>query len=249
MKQRADDSVRSSFNGSEKSKTTTRRGPSTNEPPTISAESHTKSVQTNETAFVPCESCAKVQANLKQNADQLINICHYQNLPSQVGKYRSSLNGSQLTGGWLNGPDMDKWLAEQDKDLAKIGKHLEFVSKNNELLKVKLSESEAAGQKYVTLEKELKKTLKDEQELRTIQMKQYEKKIADQKAELQAKIASLETELGQLKAIKVNLEQKFESLKNLNDNNEKIIVELSKISFVYFLVSKFVLTTIRLYDN
>jgi hypothetical protein len=193
----------------------------------ISAEVHSKSVQTNETAFVPCESCAQVQANLKQNADQLINMCHYQNMVSQVGKYRSSLNGSQLAGGWLNGNDLEKWLTEQDKDLGKIAKQLEFMSKNNELLKTKLAETEASMQKFSTVEKELKKSLKEEQELRTIQMKQYEKKIADQKTELQAKITALETDLSQLNAIKVNLEQRFESMKSLNDNNEKIIVELS----------------------
>jgi hypothetical protein len=233
VKQRADDSVRSSINGSEKSSLKQHQQTPkavSSEKESISSEVHSKGVQTNETAFVPCESCAKVQANLKQNADQLINMCHYQNIVSQVGKYRSSLNGNQLASGWLNGNDLERWLTEQDKDLGKIANHLEFVSKNNDLLKDKLSETETAMQKFSTVEKEMKRTLKDEQELRTIQMKQYEKKLADQKSELQAKIASLETELGQLNAVKNNLEQRFESMKNLNDNNEKIIIELSKLN-------------------
>lgn len=108
----------------------------------VSGEVSTKSVQTLETAFVPCESCAKIQTNLKQNADLLINMCHYQNINSQVGKYRASLMSNQLVGGWLSGPDLEKWLIEQDKDLNRISKQLDFLTKNNELMQSKLKENE-----------------------------------------------------------------------------------------------------------
>ena len=194
----------------------------------ISEEVHSKGVQTSETAFVPCEACAKVQANLKQNADQLINMCYYQNIASLVGKYRSSLSGSQLNGGWLNGQDLEKWLAEQDKDLAKIAKQLEFMSKNSEMLRAKLAESEAAVQNALGGERELRKTLREEQELRVIQMKQYEKKLSDQKSEFQAKVSNLEAELATFNTVKSNLEQRLQSVSSLNDKNEKIIIELSK---------------------
>lgn len=81
----------------------------------------------------------------------------------------------------------------------------------------------------VQAEKELKKTLKEEQESRVITTKQYEKKLTDQKSELNGKILSLESELTNLRKIKTSLEEKYEALKNLNDNNEKIIVELSNL--------------------
>jgi hypothetical protein len=81
----------------------------------------------------------------------------------------------------------------------------------------------------VQAEKELKKTLKEEQESRVITTKQYEKKLTDQKSELNGKILSLESDLTNLKKIKTSLEEKYEALKNLNDNNEKIIVELSNL--------------------
>lgn len=77
-------------------------------------------------------------------------------------------------------------------------------------------------------EKELKKTLKEDQDSRAIMAKQYEKKLADQKTDLNGKIKSLEGDLANLKKIKLSLEEKYEALKNLNDNNEKIIVELSE---------------------
>ncbi len=69
----------------------------------VSNEVSCKGCQTNETAFVPCASCAKIQKNLQKNADQLINICHFQNIISNVGKFRSNLISNQLVGGWLNG--------------------------------------------------------------------------------------------------------------------------------------------------
>ncbi len=155
-------------------------------------------------------------------------MCYYQNITSQVGKFRSSLMANQLIGGWLNGSDLEKWLNEQDKDLAKIGKQLEFLTKNNELLKVKISEHESIISKMTQSDKELKKNFKDEQELRHIQMKQYEKKLADQKNELENKIKTLETELNNINLVKKNLDEKYENLKMLNENNEKIITELSK---------------------
>ncbi len=194
----------------------------------ISEEVSSKSVPTHETAFVPCESCAKVQTNLKQNADEIINMCHYQDITSQVGKYRASLMANQLVGGWLSGQDLEKWLLEQNKDLSRISKQLEFLSKNNELLKSKMSENDAKMNKMQSDEKELKKTLKDEQELRSITMKQYEKKMNDQKVEYENKLKLLENELSSLNNLKISIEEKYESLKNLNDNNEKIIIELSE---------------------
>jgi len=199
----------------------------------IADEVSSKGVQTMETSFVPCESCAKVQTNLKQNADQLINMCHYQNITSHVGKYRQSLMANQLVGGWLSGSDLEKWLAEQDKDLSKLAKQLEFLCKNNELLKVKMSDNEALVSKMSTADKELKKTLKDEQEMRSITMKQYEKKLSDQRNELESKLKAFECETNNLNQLKLSLENKYECLKNLNDNNEKIINELS--NFLFFL--------------
>lgn len=194
----------------------------------IADEVSNKSVQTNETAFVPCESCAKVQTNLKHNADQIINICHYQNIQSQVGKYRASLMANQLVGGWLSGPELEKWLAEQDKDLSRISKQIEFLSKNNDLLKSKLNENEGIIKKLNQSEKDTKKELKEEKDNREIIIKQYEKKIGDTKTEMKTKISGLESEIKNLNQIVSNLEEKNQNLKSLYENNEKIVVELSK---------------------
>jgi chromosome segregation ATPase len=194
----------------------------------ISNEVSFKSTQTNETAFVPCESCAKIQADLKANADELINMCHFQNIQSSVGKYRTTLMANQLIGGWLIGADLDKWLVEQNKDLNKLAKQLEYLSKNNELLKTKLKENEANMDKIVSGEKEIRKTLKEEQESRSIVVKQYEKKLAEQRSDMQAKINKLEEEVKNFTNMNNTLGEKCSKLKSLCDNNDKIISELSK---------------------
>ena len=159
----------------------------------ISNEISFKSTQTNETSFVPCESCAKVQTNLKQNADQLINMCHYQDIQSQVGKYRATLMSNQLIGGWLSGSELERWLIEQDRDFGKISKQLEYLTKNNQLLKSKLEEGEQAITRLQNVEKELRKNVKEEKDSQGITMKQYEKKLVEQKSELDLRIKNLET--------------------------------------------------------
>ena len=187
-----------------------------------------KSTQTNETSFVPCESCAKIQTNLKQNADQLINMCHYQDIKSHVGQYRASLMSNQLVGGWLSGAELDKWLIEQDKDLARVSKQLEFLSKNNEMLKAKITENEVKTVKLVNVEKELKKNLQNEKDSQAVTMKQYEKKLDIQRIELEEKIKGLETEVKTLANLKTSLDEKYDKLNNLHENNENIIVQLNE---------------------
>lgn len=194
----------------------------------ISSDVGYKSTQTNETSFVPCESCAKIQTNVKANADQLINMCHYQDIQSQVGKYRASLMSSQLIGGWLSGPELERWLQEQDKDLARVAKQLEFMSKNSQMLKAKLAESEVSMGKAQQSERELKKAVREEKEATGTLMRQYERKLSDQRSELEASVKGLQAEVKSLSDLKTSLDQKYENLKNLHENNEKIIVELSK---------------------
>jgi hypothetical protein len=191
----------------------------------ISSEISQKSTQTFETAFVPCESCAKVQNHLKQNADLILNMCHYQNIPSYLAKFRSSLTNQTV--GWLNSTDIERWMLEQDKDLTKISKQLEYLSKNGELLKEKLQESENNLSKFQATEKDLKKSLRDEQEIRTTIMKQFEKKMNDQKNELNLQFKSLENEFNNLKQFKENLESQVENLESIKIENERIINELS----------------------
>jgi DNA repair exonuclease SbcCD ATPase subunit len=194
----------------------------------ISDDVSNKNTQTIETAFVPCDSCARVQENLKKNADNLINILHFENLPSNLAKFRSSFPSSHSIG-WLSANDTTQWLNEQDKDLSKLGKHLEFLSKNNEILKAKISEFEDGISKLTEAEKELKKQLKEAEDVRATIMKQYEKKLVDQKTELNVQISNKDNQFKQLNKSKEALDSQIALLNTIKQENEKTINELSMI--------------------
>jgi hypothetical protein len=189
----------------------------------ISDDLSNKNTQTIETAFVPCDSCAKVQTNLRKNADTLLNILHFENIPSSLAKYRSSFPSNHSIG-WLSANDMTQWLNEQDKDISKLGKHLEFLSKNNEILKSRVAECETNVSKMTDNEKELRKELKDAEGVRSTMLKQYEKKLTDQKADLDHQIK-------QLTKTKETLESQVSTLKTTKQENEKTIDGLSRLKF------------------
>lgn len=193
----------------------------------VSRELSCKCTQTNETAFVPCDACAKIQTHLKQQADLIFNLCHFQNIPSCLSKFRSSL-GSQIVAGWLNSSDLERWMNEQEKDLNKISKHFEFLSKNNEILKAKINEVESTLTKALNNEKELKAKLKEEKETLGIQMRQYEKKLADQRGDFEVKMRKIEGELLNVAKIKENLDAQVKSLEDVNEKNVQTIEELSE---------------------
>ena len=120
-------------------------------------------------------------------------------------------------------------------DLNKLSKQLEYWTKNSELMKDKWQDSENNLAKLVTNEKDMKKSIKDEQEIRTTMMKQYERKLADQKLELNLQFKSLDDDYKNLKQIKENLESQIANLESIKIENERIINELSTSLFFQIL--------------
>ena len=84
----------------------------------IAKDNSNKSSQTLETAFVPCESCLRVQNSFKSVADCMSNLCKAQGLPSSVAKYRKQLKGIE----WYSANDLNRWSVEQNKDLDRVNK-------------------------------------------------------------------------------------------------------------------------------
>ncbi len=134
----------------------------------------------------------------------------------------------RLVGGWLSGPELDKWLGEQDKDLGRIGKQLEFLNKNNGLLKAKLEEKETELGRLGAARDTLRKEVKEAGEEKAVLMRQYERRLAEQKGEMEGRIGQLEKEVGSLGDLKKSLDEKYENLKRLYENNESIIGELTE---------------------
>ena len=88
----------------------------------IAKDNSNKSSQTLETAFVPCESCHKVQTSFKAVADSMSSLCKAQGLPSSVAKYRKQLQNID----WYSANDLSRWSVEQKKDLDRISKVSDF---------------------------------------------------------------------------------------------------------------------------
>ena len=175
-------------------------------------------------------ACAQqAQTGLQQSADQIINMCHFHNLASNVAKYRMSLQ-TQTAESWLNADEMREWTSEQSKDLARLAAHMDVLVKSNEALKARLAECESLQGKMASAEKELKKSIRDEQDIRATLVRQYEKKLADQRGELDKHKAKLESELKQLQAANEQLTNGYDNAKWLIAKNEKSSQEMSKSS-------------------
>ena len=84
----------------------------------IAKDNSNKSSQTLETAFVPCESCHKVQGSFKAIADSMSSLCKTQGIPSATAKYRKQLQSLD----WYSANDLSRWSVEQNKDLDRINK-------------------------------------------------------------------------------------------------------------------------------
>lgn len=84
----------------------------------IAKDNSNKSSQTLETAFVPCESCHKVQNCFRSVADSMTQVCKVQGIPSAIAKFRKQLKGID----WYSANDIARWSVEQEKDLERINK-------------------------------------------------------------------------------------------------------------------------------
>ena len=94
------------------------------------------------------------------------------------------------------------------------------MNKNNQLLKTKLNENEIAINNMLNNEKDFKKAVKEEQEIRKTTVKQYEQKILEISKDYESKIDKL------MNDIRISLCD-CEKLKLINENNDKLIKELS----------------------
>ena len=58
----------------------------------ISRDEYTKSSQTLETAFIPCESCHGVQKSFRDVTHMIISVCESQGLPSTLGNHMEQVS-------------------------------------------------------------------------------------------------------------------------------------------------------------
>ena len=130
------------------------------------------STQTYDTAFIPCEACARTQQNLIEVGSMVMKVCESQGLPSSLAKQKKLLRQSLMAA-----TDVSRWATEQNHDLGRINDHLDNLYAQINPLEDKLDRSQQAC-----------KTLE-------MRIKELENQLSDEKAEIQKQEASFREEL------------------------------------------------------
>ena len=115
------------------------------------------STQTYDTAFIPCEACARTQQNLIEVGSMVIKVCESQGLPSSLAKQKKLLRQSLMAAA-----DVSRWTSEQNQDLGRINDHLDNLYAQINPLEEKLSRSKQACSNLEKQIKDLEKQLSDE---------------------------------------------------------------------------------------
>ncbi|CAH1802625.1 unnamed protein product [Owenia fusiformis] len=197
----------------------------------ISNDAYHKCSQTVETAFVPCESCDKVQKCLNESAVVIEQVCNSQGLPSSLRKFRQT----QIPDfDWLTANDVTRWTKEQNKDLNRINKHLDHLLSTIEPLKKDLSKNIESRKKLEQKVANFDHELELEKESQSAQMKQHKTRLVQiekdntealnllnrEKTEIWREKSELE---GQLDDYKNQLQQKETELQSIEE--EKVLLQ------------------------
>ncbi|XP_069413364.1 coiled-coil domain-containing protein 157 isoform X2 [Ovis canadensis] len=162
---------------------------------------NTRSVhsQTVETALVPCDACTSVQGSLREVGKVVINLCQSQNLPSSLGRFQQLVQDS-MGHRPLPAATVGLWVAEQSKDLARLGKlmgplraQLEEAEGQKDGLRRQVGELEQALQQ----EGAARQRQAEEAEQRRAQWERERQQLLAETSDLKTKVATLEGELKQ----------------------------------------------------
>ncbi|XP_060064731.1 coiled-coil domain-containing protein 157-like [Ylistrum balloti] len=201
----------------------------------IARDANSKSCQTKETAFVPCEACHIAQKSFKTTGDLIVNMCKNQKLPSSLQQYRPLV--AELK--WLSSNDMARWAGEQNKDLNRINKNQDNILEVIANLK---DEVETYEKKCKKLEKRVSNfdsEMRTEREVQSALRKQFDLKVKDMQHDHQEtvavitmqknELASTKTDLEkQLQAYKADLERQQSLLTTLEDTRDRLMKDLEE---------------------
>jgi len=194
------------------------------------------STQTYDTAFIPCEACARTQQNLIEVGSMVIKVCESQGLPSSLAKQKKLLRQSLMAAA-----DVSRWTSEQNQDLGRINDHLDNLYAQINPLEEKLSRSKQACTNLEKQIKDLEKQLSDEHskvQQKEEEFKQQLNKVVAEKDQLLSDAEKMNNDLVKgkdvLHDIVVKLEEKKkkykETVKTLGEENSKLLTELDKES-------------------
>ncbi|XP_068750347.1 coiled-coil domain-containing protein 157-like [Montipora capricornis] len=192
------------------------------------------STQTYDTAFIPCEACARTQQNLIEVGSEVIKVCESQGLPSSLAKQKKLLRQSLMAAA-----DVSRWASEQNQDLRRINDHLDnlYAQINPLEEKLRMSKQTCAnlGKQIKDLEEQLEnehsKTQEKEEEFRA-----HIEKVVAEKDQVITDAEKMNNDLVKGKEVLHDMMLKLkekktkykESMKTLGEENSKLLTELDK---------------------
>ncbi|CAG2195537.1 unnamed protein product [Mytilus edulis] len=188
----------------------------------IAREACSKNTQTLETAFVPCEACHVVQRSFKNAGDILINMCQAQKLPSSLQKYRPLVADVK----WLSANDVIRWASEQNKDLAKLTKHMDSLMATINPLKDEIEQLEKKCKHLQKRVSEFDSDMRKEKEVQYALQKQFDIKIKDLEQSHNETVSIVTRQKNEILQDKQSLETEVSKLKTHLEQQQKLLIEI-----------------------
>ncbi|XP_059144278.1 coiled-coil domain-containing protein 157-like isoform X2 [Physella acuta] len=200
---------------------------------TISEDMSNKSCQTYETAFVPCETCDLIQKKMREGSEVVIKSCIDQGLPCSLKKFKNQVIHVEL----LTFSDVCRWMAEQNKDIARIAKQNEILQATVKPLKEELKQAEEKVKNFDEKFLSFENKFLEEKENITFRCKHFESKLKEtekqyqQKLEVETKkkesvIVEKENIEKDLFDVRMQLNEQMKDMKNLETGFKVLEIEL-----------------------
>nr|XP_021143883.1 coiled-coil domain-containing protein 157 isoform X8 [Columba livia] len=176
--------------------------PGSSVPKAASSEAKSsRSVPTQTAGSAPgaCDTCASAQASLRQVGKAITSVCQSQNIPSALSRFQEMVEDPTGPSRTLSATDLSYWAAEQSKDLARIGKHLQTLLQQVNPLKSELQESRKQKDELQKKVEDFSRLLQAEKETQAQQRRKAEQSLKVKNKEHLEAVARLEQDKDDLR--------------------------------------------------
>ncbi|XP_034162304.2 coiled-coil domain-containing protein 157 [Pangasianodon hypophthalmus] len=180
--------------------------------PTPSARCRSVSCQTVESALVPCDACAGVQATLQDSARAVASLCQALGLSCSLWSFLQAVEET-LQLGRLSACDLALWAREQQRDLGRIQKHVTHVQEKVESLTHSLQKAEEERDELRAQLQREKETNRREREERRRREEEWERTLQEEKHRRDEELRTQQEAQEELRRGAAALEVKISELK------------------------------------
>ncbi|PKK17081.1 coiled-coil domain containing 157 [Columba livia] len=203
--------------------------PGSSVPKAASSEAKSsRSVPTQTAGSAPgaCDTCASAQASLRQVGKAITSVCQSQNIPSALSRFQEMVEDPTGPSRTLSATDLSYWAAEQSKDLARIGKHLQTLLQQVNPLKSELQESRKQKDELQKKVEDFSRLLQAEKETQAQQRRKAEQSLKVKNKEHLEAVARLEQDKDDLRRGAALLEERLSALKEELAAKQAVVQEL-----------------------